>query len=455
MSDTQQTATDEAPAPAAADPGGIQRCSASAAGDRLEAINRRSDPTSADGAETYEQVRQILEDVRNEGNRAVVRYIKEFDGAKVAQSKLAVEPEQLEEAWKSLQPAQQKALEAAASNIRRYQEAIYSDQLKLVASFGRIVEMQMLPMRRVGIYVPGGLAPYPSTVLMTAIPARVAGVDELVVVTPPDKKGNPRPEVLAACHLVGVDKVYRVGGAQAIGALAYGTDTIPRVDLIAGPGNRYVAVAKQLVAGQVAIDTMAGPTELVIIADESARADWLAADMLAQAEHDTQAACVLLTTSAELAVEVEQQLEAQLQDLPSAETCRAALGRFGLLATCESIEEAVGIAEELAPEHLQVVTRAAELDAGKVRSAGATFVGPFSPEATGDYIAGPSHVLPTGGTARFSSGLSVFDFLLRRHRIHYQREGLKNELSSLAALARLEGFEAHARSAEIRFADDR
>lgn len=398
-------------------------------------------------------VREILAAVRSEGNRAVVRYIKEFDGAKVAQSKLGVPAEALAEAWDGLAPEQRAALEAALANVRRYQEAIFAEALKMVAGFGRQLEMRLVPIRRIGIYAPGGRAAYPSTVLMTAVPARVAGVAEVVVVTPPDKKGNPHPSVLAACHLAGVDEVFRVGGAQAIGALAYGTDTIAPVDLIVGPGNQYVTLAKQLVFGRVGIDMLAGPTELVVIADETARADWVAADLLAQAEHDPLAACALLTTSRELAERVVVEVERQLADLPTAEICRQALAEYGVIALCGDIDEACAVATELAPEHLQVVARNPEVVGNKVPSAGATFLGPFTPEAVGDYIAGPSHVLPTGGTARFSSGLSVFDFLVRRHRVTYQREGLRNELPALVELARMEGLEAHARSAEARLAE--
>jgi len=421
---------------------------------RLAQISRRSDLLEQLGRGSdspLAQVMVILEEVRRDGDKALVRLARDLDGAAISQ--VGVPIEELARAWDALAPAQRAALEAARSNIRRFQEAIYGESSKMVAGFGRQLEMRLVPVRRVGLYVPGGRAAYPSSVLMAAIPARVAGVGEIVVCTPPDKHGNPHPSILAACHLAGIKEVHRAGGAQAIAAMAYGTATIKPVDLIVGPGNQYVTHAKRLVYGQVGIDQLAGPTELVIIADETARADWVAADLLAQAEHDPHAACVLLTLAPTLGDQVVAELQRQLATLPTAETCRAALSQYGLVAVCADVDEAAAVAESLAPEHLEVHTRAPESVAAKVPSAASTFVGPFAPEAAGDYVSGPSHVLPTGGTARFTSGLSVHSFLVRKNRITYQREGLLNEAASIVAFARLEGMEAHARSTEIRLAE--
>ncbi len=422
---------------------------------RLERILRRGDfLDQLDGRDKdapLSQVVEILGQVRESGDEAIIRLTREHDGVTLDSGQFAVGQEEMRKAWESLTADERAALEAARDAINRYQESIYDSGVRMLTGFARQLELRFTPIRRVGIYVPGGRAAYPSTVLMTAIPANVAGVSQIAVCTPPDSDGKVHPSVLAACYLCGIGEVYRVGGAQAIAAMAFGTESIPAVDMIVGPGNIYVTLAKRLVFGQVGIDMLAGPTELLVLADETATPEWIAADLLAQAEHDPQAACILITTSAELAQAVLDALRIQIESLPRKAICKEALSQYGLVLVVESIDEACALADRIAPEHLSVLTSNPESTAQKITSAGATFLGPFTPEVVGDYMAGPSHVLPTGSTARFCSGLSVFDFLTRRSRVSYERGGLQNDLTHLVNLARLEGLEAHARSAEIRF----
>ncbi len=422
---------------------------------RLERILRRGDfLDQLDGSDKdtpLAQVIGILSQVRESGDEAVARFTQEHDGVEVATDALAVPTDQLAEAWGGLGAADRAALEAARDAIGRYQESIFQSGIRIVTGFARQLELRFTPVRRVGIYIPGGRAAYPSTALMTAVPASVAGVPEIAACTPPDENGKVPQSILAACHLCGVTEVYCVGGAQAVAAMAYGTDTIPAVDMVVGPGNIYVTLAKRMVFGRVGVDVLAGPTELLVLADESANSAWIAADLLAQAEHDPQAACILITTQQKLAQQVVDQLRVQIEALPRKDVCAEALSEYGLILVAESIDEACALADRIAPEHLSVMTSNPESVAQKVSNAAATFVGPFTPEVVGDYLAGPSHVLPTGSTARFCSGLSVFDFLVRRSRVFFEKEGLRNDLSHLVQLARLEQLEGHARSAEMRF----
>ena len=305
-------------------------------------------------------------------------------------------------------------------------------------------------MQRAGLYVPGGRASYPSTVLMNAVPAWVAGVQRLVMVTPPGPGGEPHETVLAAAHLAGVEEVYRVGGAQAIGALAFGTATIPRVDVISGPGNLYVTLAKKAVYGRVAIDSLAGPSEVLVIADHSARADQVAADLLAQAEHDPLAAAILLTTSPELAAAMPAALEAQLENHPRAEITRTALNDWGLIVLCDSLGRAAQLSDCFAPEHLELLVEDPEILAEQIQHAGAIFMGPYTPEAVGDYLAGPNHTLPTAGTARFAGALSVETFMRHTSLIRFNREALEATGSAVITLAESEGLHSHAESVKRR-----
>jgi histidinol dehydrogenase len=307
-------------------------------------------------------------------------------------------------------------------------------------------------VERAGIYVPGGRASYPSTVLMNAVPAKVAGVGRLVMVTPPGPNGEPNATVLAAAHLAGVEEMYRVGGAQAIAALAYGTETIPAVDVISGPGNLYVTLAKKAVYGRVAIDSLAGPSEVLVIADHTARADQVAADLLAQAEHDPLAAAILLTTSAELAAAMPAALEAQLAGHPRAEITRTALGDWGLIVVCESLRRAAELSDCFAPEHLELLVEDPESLAEQIQHAGAIFMGPHTPEAVGDYLAGPNHTLPTSGTARFAGALSVETFLRHTSLIHFNRAALEATGAAVITLAESEGLHSHAESVRRRLA---
>lgn len=310
---------------------------------------------------------------------------------------------------------------------------------------------RILPLERVGLYVPGGTAAYPSTVLMDAIPAKVAGCDEIVIVTPPDKNGKVVPAILAAASIAGVDRIFRVGGAQAVAALAYGTETIPNVDKICGPGNAYVAEAKRQVFGLVNIDMIAGPSDILIIADENSDPEILAADLLSQAEHDKNASAVLVTVSQALADSVARELERQLELLPRREIARASVEKKGRIFVCDSLDDAVAIANEIAPEHLELCLDRPFEWLGKIRNAGSVFLGRYCPEVLGDYFAGPNHTLPTGGTARFSSPLSVDDFVKKSQYLYYSADAMKEVGGKVARFAEQEGLTAHARSAEIRF----
>jgi len=393
-------------------------------------------------------VRAILEAVQAEGDAAVRRFTAQFDGWDGAE--LRVPPEQLARAWREADPAFRAALEAAAANIRAFHERQRRASWFEPTATGTVLGQLIRPLDRVGVYVPGGRAAYPSTVLMNVIPAQVAGVGEIAVVTPPGPDGGVHPGILVACHLLGVDEVYRVGGAQAVAALAYGTETIRPVDKIVGPGNVYVALAKREVFGRVGIDAVAGPSEIVVLADSTADARQVAADLLSQAEHDPLAAAVLVTTDCALAAAVQAEVERQLADLPRAAIAREALERNGAILLAASLDEAVETVNRLAPEHLELLVADPWALLGRIRHAGAVFLGSHSPEPVGDYFAGPNHVLPTNGTARFSSGLSVHDFVKVTNVIAYSRADLVAHAEPIVTLARAEGLEAHARAVLVR-----
>ncbi len=417
-----------------------------AARTRLARLERRGAHASGRIASA---VRAILEAVRTRGDAALLAYTRRFDGVRLTPAQLRVPADELAAAYRDLPARVRRDLALAARRIRRFHRDRVERSWTMRDDLGTRLGQLVRPLARVGIYAPGGRAAYPSTVLMTAVPARVAGVGEIFVTSPAGPEGYS-PVLLAACHLAGVDALYRVGGAQAIGALAYGTATIPPVDKIVGPGNIWVATAKQLVYGTVDIDAIAGPSEICIVADGSAAPGLVAADLLAQAEHDPLAAAVCLTPTRQLARRIAVALDEQLAALPRREVAARALAAYGAIVVTDTLAEAFELADRLAPEHLEVLVRSPRRWVPRLRNAGAIFLGPCTPEAFGDYLAGPSHVLPTGGTARFASPLGVHDFVKRTSLIEGSRRALRELGPAVARLARLEGLDAHARSVESR-----
>nr|MBA3260248.1 histidinol dehydrogenase [Gemmatimonadales bacterium] len=396
---------------------------------------------------TREAVSAIIEEVQARGDEAVREYTRRFDGVDLAPSEWELHPRSWQGALDRIDPPLRAALVHAVDRVREYHEHQREPGFTLSQTDGSFVGMKVTPLDRVGLYVPGGKASYPSSVIMNAVPALVAGVREIVAVVPPAGMGDA---VLAACALSGVTRVFRIGGAQAVAALAFGTVTVPRVDKIVGPGNRWVAEAKRQVVGQVGIDMIAGPTEVLIIADGSADPDRIAADLLAQAEHDEDAVSWCVTTDPEVAAAIPPALEAALARAPRAAIARAALERNGLVVLVPSMREAIEVANRRAPEHLQIVAEGAERIASNIRHAGAIFLGDDTPEPVGDYLAGPSHVLPTGGTARYASPLGVYDFVKRTSVIRYTRERLAADAGAIIALAEAEGLYGHAEAVRIR-----
>lgn len=393
-------------------------------------------------------VREIIANVRQNGDQAVKEYTKKWDGADLQD--LRVTEAEMQDAVNAVDQQIIDDLVEATANIRRYHEQQKRDGFKLPLEDGSWLAQRILPLQAVGLYVPGGSAAYPSSVLMNVIPAQVAGVERIVIATPCDETGKLPDAVLAAASILGVTEIYKMGGAQAIAALAYGTESIPAVDKITGPGNIFVALAKREVFGEVAIDMIAGPSEIAMIADETAYADEVAADLLSQAEHDALACAILVTTSEKLANEVAEQIELQLQQLPRQEIARQAIENFGRIYIAETIADAVDAINELAPEHLEIVTKNAELVSEQIRNAGAIFIGRYSSEPVGDYFAGTNHVLPTNSTARFASGLNVDDFLKKTSVVYYTKDTWQQNAPKIARLARLEGLEGHARAVESR-----
>ena len=399
-----------------------------------------------------EEVRQVLAQVKERGDQALREYTEKWDGVTI--DHLLVSPEEMVHAKSQVSPELLSIMEEAAANIREFHQLQKRQDYELKKEEGVLLGQKTLPLERVGIYVPGGTASYPSSVLMNAIPATIAGVSEIVMITPPGKDGNISPVILAAAQIAGVTQVIKVGGAQGIAALAYGTQSIPKVDKITGPGNIYVATAKKMVFGEVDIDMVAGPSEILIIADEQANPAHVAADLLSQAEHDVRAAAVLLTPSGDMAEAVTVELEYQMAMLPRGETARESMENQGKIVITQSLEQAMEWSNRYAPEHLELAVADPFLWLEKVRNAGAVFLGHHVPEALGDYFAGTNHVLPTGGTARFSSPLSVEDFQKRTNYIYYTKEALEKVEDSIVAFAQSEGLEAHGRSVAIRFEKD-
>lgn len=399
-------------------------------------------------AEQRKAVQEIIANVRKDGDQALHSYTETFDQVKL--EKLAVSEAEIEQAVSSISNEAYNIITEAAENIRSFHEKQLRNSWMTTKESGTMLGQKITPLDAVGVYVPGGTAAYPSSVLMNVLPAKAAGVKRIVMVSPPGKDGRLSDAVLAAAKIAGISEIYSVGGAQAIAALAYGTDTIAKVDKIVGPGNIFVALAKREVFGDVAIDMIAGPSEIAILADESALAPDVAADLLSQAEHDVRASSVLVTTSAGLAEEVALEVERQLETLPRREIAEAAIRDYGRIILCTDMEEGIHAVNELAPEHLEIITKDSFEVMAKIRHAGAIFLGRYSSEPVGDYFAGPNHVLPTNGTARFSSPLNVDDFQKKSSIIMYSETDFRENAEKIAGFARLEGLEAHARAIEIR-----
>ncbi len=405
------------------------------------------------GADVAQEVAAILAQVRDRGDEALVALTERFDDLSLTPETLRIGPAEIDKALAACDPADLEALTLAARRIRDFQERQLPQNLDYRDSIGLRLGHRWTAVEAVGIYVPGGLAAYPSSVLMNAVPAAVAGVPRIAM-TVPAPRGELLPLVLAAARIAGVEEIYRVGGAQAIGALAYGTGQVPRVDKIVGPGNAYVAEAKRQVFGMVGIDSIAGPSEVLVVADGANDPGWIAADLLAQAEHDSSAQSILMTDDPAFAAAVEAALAEQLRDLPKANIAGASWENHGAVILLERLEQAPALVDRIAPEHLELAVAEPEALAGGIRNAGAIFLGRFSPEALGDYLAGPNHVLPTDRSARFSSGLSTLDFMKRSSLIACDREGLRQLAPTVLRLAEAEGLRAHARSVAIRLDGD-
>ena len=399
--------------------------------------------------EAEETVRAILDDVRQNGDAALFAYAKKFDRA--ALTSLLVSEQEIDEAVASIDPAFYETLAQAAENIRDFHKRQVRQGFSVSEHRGVLMGQRVMPLDRVGLYIPGGTASYPSTALMNAIPAKIAGVKEIALATPPSPDGSVAAPILAAARVAGVERIYKMGGAQAIAAFAYGTDSVKRVDKITGPGNMYVATAKRMVYGLVDIDMIAGPSEILVIADDSADPFFVAADLLSQAEHDAMAASILLTTSETLAKAVQSELIRQAALLPRRETAERSLRENGRIVVMNSLFKAAELSNEIAPEHLELCVADPFSIMGLIRHAGSIFLGNYAPEALGDYFAGPNHTLPTNGAARFSSPLSVDDFVKKSSFLYYSRDALCAVQERIADFAEREGLSAHARSVRIRF----
>jgi len=395
-------------------------------------------------------VRVIIERVRVEGDDALVELTKKFDGVSLDAGGLVVGPEEMARALDALPSETLDALKLAEERVRAFHEAQVPRRINVEPAPGERLSLEPTPLASVGLYAPGGTAAYPSTVLMNTVPARVAGVDELVLCTPPGPNGEVPAAVLAAASLAGLERVFRIGGAQAVAAMAYGTESVPRVDKIVGPGNVYVAAAKRIVRGRVEIDKEAGPSEVVVLLDDPALAEWAAADLIAQAEHDAQAMAVGVCVGAEVADALEREVENQLRTAARSTEIGQALENRGAIIEAASRREAIEVAEMLAPEHLEILMERAEEAALGIRNAGAVFCGPWSPVPLGDYIAGPNHVLPTGGAARFASPLGVYDFIKWTSKVCFDEAAAARLAEPAARLADLEGLPAHARALRLR-----
>lgn len=398
-------------------------------------------------------VADIIATVRKDGDKALYAYCEKFDGATL--SSLQVSEEEIDEAVAAVEPEFLQILQQAAENIRKFHEKQVRNSFIINDEDGIVVGQKVIPVDRAGLYVPGGTAAYPSTVLMDSIPAKIAGCKEVVITTPPNKEGKVNPVILAAAKIAGVDRIFKLGGAQAVAALAYGTESVPKVDKIVGPGNAFVAEAKKQVFGQVSIDMIAGPSEILIVADGNSNPRHMAADLLSQAEHDKLASAVLVTDSQELAIAVQKELEEQIPLLERQEIARVSIDRNGKIIVAPDLTVAVDIANEIAPEHLELCVDAPFDWLDKIRHAGSIFLGRNCPEALGDYFAGPNHTLPTGGTAKFSSPLSVDDFVKKTQYTYYTKDALARVANKVAFFAEKEGLTAHAKSATVRLEEQK
>jgi len=397
-------------------------------------------------------VSEIILKVREKGDAALYAYCEKFDKAKL--TTLEVTQEEINEALTLVEPKFLQILEKAAANIRAFHQKQVRNSFVMTQEKGIVMGQKIMPIERVGLYVPGGTASYPSTVLMDSIPAKIAGCKELVITTPPNSEGKIAPVILAAAKIAGVDRIFKIGGAQAVAALAYGTESVPKVDKIVGPGNAFVAEAKKQVFGKVAIDMIAGPSEILVVADESADARFVAADLLSQAEHDKMASAVLVTDSMELAEKVSAEVERQLKCLPRQEIARASIENNGKIIVADRLDVVIEIANELAPEHLELCVENPFDYLDSIHHAGSIFMGKYCPEALGDYFSGANHTLPTSGTARFSSPLSVDDFVKKSQYTYYTKDALEAVYEDVAYFAEQEGLSAHARSATVRFEEE-
>ncbi len=416
----------------------------------LDQLLKRS-PDSYEGFE--ERVQAIIQDVKKNGDAAVFSYTKKFDGVEITAENVRVTPQEIQEAYDLVDQSLLDVIRKSLVNVRSYHEKQRRYSWFDSTENGTMLGQKITPLAIAGVYVPGGKAVYPSSVLMNVVPAKVAGVKRIVMTTPPGKDGKIPASTLVAAHEAGVDEIYKVGGAQAIAALAFGTESIPKADKITGPGNIYVALAKKAVCGQVSIDSVAGPSEILVLADETATPRYVAADLLSQAEHDEMASAILVTTSEELAKKVSEEIEGFLQTLSRADIIRKSLEQYGFILLADSMEDAIDTANEIASEHLEIITCNPFDVMTKIRNAGAIFIGEYSSEPLGDYFAGPNHVLPTNGTAKFFSPLSVDDFIKKSSIVYYSREALEPIHKDIIAFAKAEQLTAHANSIQVRFED--
>lgn len=413
----------------------------------LEIIKNREEDL-----DVINDVKLILEEVKKDKDKALIKFNKLFD--KVDITNLKVSKEEIDEAFKLVEEDFIEAIKGSIENVKKYHEKQVKNGYSIIEKNGVFMGQLVTPLQRVGVYVPGGTASYPSSVVMNVIPAEIAGVSEIVMVTPPKNDGSINPYILVAASLAGVSEIYKVGGAQSIGALAYGTETIKNVDKIVGPGNIYVAMAKKLVFGTVDIDMVAGPSEILVIADENSNSKYIAADLMSQAEHDKRAASILLTTSEKLYNEVLEEINIQIKDLERKDIIEESLKNYGMAVICEDINKCIELSNKIAPEHLELMIENPLEYLGSVKNAGSIFLGYYSPEPLGDYYAGPNHVLPTNGTARFSSPLSVDSFIKKSSYLYYSKEELQKVSKNIMILAEKEGLTAHRNSVKVRVNND-
>ncbi len=418
--------------------------------DLLDKLLKRSTQSYPEYEKT---VAEIIENIRTNGDKALFEYTLKFDKFELTKDNIRVTRDEIDAAYKELDAEYVEIIKKAKENIRDYHEKQVRQTFITTKPDGSILGQRIIPIASAGTYVPGGKAAYPSSVLMNIVPAKVAGVEKIVMVTPPGKDGKVNPGTLVAADIAGVDEIYKVGGAQAIAALAFGTESVPKVDKITGPGNIFVALAKKAVYGNVGIDSIAGPSEIVVLADETPRARYVAADLLSQAEHDELASAILVTTSEELAQKVSDEVDGFLKVLERADIIRKSLDNFGYIFVADSMSDAIDAVNEIAGEHLEILTKNPFETMTKIKNAGAMFLGEYSSEPLGDYFAGPNHILPTNGTSRFFSPLSVDDFIKKSSIICYSEEGLKKVHKDIELFATKEGLTAHANSIRVRFED--